>query len=348
MPHKPGHKKKEEREIIDKKIEITRRGSRITIGKIQEEKPRFVGVTRREDGVPVTRQEQRGTISQQKRFEGAESPATVRLRELAKGKEFLKAGTPEQIQLRKEFPIGSPQTFDPEAGFPSPEEFRRDLGLPPPSELAQQVGQAAQITPDEIAKMSPEQLKQFQEGIPMRPSDVMSYEQAWKSALAGAGIGAAAGVGLGLFTGGVASIPLAILGAIGGFATGFFSNIGAQRADMLKGESANVRKQEQNMLKLVMDVNRGGDPARNLEFFNSQMALISENFARLHMKSNDELSLWLGDDGHIQLERYEVFYSPGGMRDILTAQMRDALANPNLMANVQLEAWLTNEGEESE
>ena len=217
-------------------------------------------------------------------------------------------------------------------------------------QLAQQVGQVGEvgrITPDDIAKMTPEQLKQFQAGIPENPTDILSYEQAWKSALAGAGIGATGGVAVGLFTGGTASIPLGVLGAIGGFATGFFSNLAAQRADMLKGESANVRKQEQNMLKLVMDVNRGGDPTRNLEMFNSQMNLIGENYARLHMKSNDELSLWLGDDGHIQLERYEVFYSAGGMRDILEAQMRDALANPNLMNNLQLESWLT-EGEEEE
>ena len=184
--------------------------------------------------------------------------------------------------------------------------------------------------------------------IPMLPTDVLSFEQAAKSALASTGTGAAVGAGLAgaaLATGvGAPLAPFILIGgAIVGFVAGFRANLKTQRADMLSGEAANVRKQEQNMLKLVMDVNRGGDPARNLEFFNSQLSLVSENYARLHLKSNDELSLWLGEDGHTQLERYELFYSTGGMRDILTSQMGDAIRNPNLLANVQLESWLTEE-----
>jgi len=170
--------------------------------------------------------------------------------------------------------------------------------------------------------------------------DELSYEQAAKSALgltaAGVVGGAATGAAAGLIGGPAAPVTVpaaAIIGAVvGGLSTfigGFRGNLKTQRKDMLAGESANIRKQEQNMLKLVMDVNRGGDPVRNLGYFNDQMALINENHERLKLETSDSLSKWLGEDGHTQLERYEVFYSPGGMRDILVAQMQDAILNPD-------------------
>jgi len=170
--------------------------------------------------------------------------------------------------------------------------------------------------------------------------DVLSYEQAAKSALgltaAGVVGGAATGAAAGLLGGPAAPVTVpvasaigAIIGGLSTFIGGFRGNLKTQRKDMLSGESANVRKQEQNMLKLIMDVNRGGDPVRNLGFFNDQLALINENHERLKLETSDDLSRWLGEDGHTQLERYEVFYSSGGMRDILTAQMQDAILNPD-------------------
>ena len=37
----------------------------------------------------------------------------------------------------------------------------------------------------------------------------------------------------------------------------------------------------------------------------------------------------LGEDGKRQMEKYEVFYSAGGMRDILVMQMQQAILNPD-------------------
>ena len=240
---------------------------------------------------------------------------------IKKGGEFFRVGEREKAELMRRGKL------TPEEALPIQAETR--------AEQARQVGQVEPVT-----------------DIPMLPTDVLSYGQAAKSALgltaAGVAGGAAVGAVGGAPIGGVGAIPGAIIGAtVGGISTfigGFRANLKQQRKDMLSGESANIRKQEQNMLKLVMDVNRGGDPARNLEYFNDQLTLVDENHARLKLKTTDDLSLWLGEDGHTQMERYEVFNSSGGMRDILISQMRDAIRNPNLLANVQLESWLS-EGE---
>ncbi len=180
--------------------------------------------------------------------------------------------------------------------------------------------------------------------------DKLSYMQAVKSALATAGAGAvgAGGVGLvaGAPAGGVGAIPGAIggaiIGGVGGFLLGFQKNLKAQRADMLKGEAANLMKQEQNMLKLIMETNKYGNYAVTLPYFTSQMSLVQENYGRLKAETTDELSLWLGEDGHKQLEKYETFYSDGGMRDVLTLQMQNAMSNPdpskNDMLQVQVDA----------
>ena len=219
---------------------------------------------------------------------------------------FFKVGAREKAELMRRGKLTQEEAFPVQAARTE--------------ELAQQVGQVPEVGE-----------------IPMLPTDIISLEQAAKSALAltlaGVAGGAAVGAVGGAPIGGVGAVPGAIIGAIvGGLSTfigGFRANLESQRKDMQAGESANLRKQEQNMLKIVMNVNRGGDPVQSLGFFNSQMSLIDENYARLKMKTSDDLSLWLGLDGHPQMERYEVFYSAGGMHDILTAQMQEAILNPD-------------------
>jgi len=172
-------------------------------------------------------------------------------------------------------------------------------------------------------------------------ADKISYEQAAKSALGltaagiagGAVTGAAAGLLPAAATAGI-SVPLGAVigGAVGGvstFVAGFRGNIKAQRGDILSGESANIRKQEQNLLKIVMDTNQGGDPQRNLGYFNEQLSIIDQNHANLKLQTTDSLSFWLGEDGHVELERYATFNTPGGMRDILIGQMQQALLTPD-------------------
>lgn len=181
--------------------------------------------------------------------------------------------------------------------------------------------------------------------------DKLSYEQAIKSALATAGAGAvgtatvAGAAGLVAGPAAPVTVPVAaglgaIAGAVGGFLLGFKSNLQAQRKDMLKGEAANLMKQEQNMLKLIMETNKYGNYPVTLTYFNAQMSLAQENYGRLKAETTDDLSLWLGEDGHKQLEKYETFYSEGGMRDILVMQMNNAVAAPDPSKNDLLQTYL--------
>jgi len=167
--------------------------------------------------------------------------------------------------------------------------------------------------------------------------DKLSYAQAIKSALASTSAGVAGGAVVGAAGGaaaaGIGAVPGAIggaaLGGLSGFISGFRSNLKTQRADMLKGEASNLLKQEQNLLKLVSNTNQGGDAMKNLDYFNEQLSLIGENYERLKLESMDKPSFWLGEDAKRQMEKFEVFYTEGGMRDILTMQMQQAILNPN-------------------
>ena len=171
-------------------------------------------------------------------------------------------------------------------------------------------------------------------------ADILDYEQAAKSALgltaAGIAGGAATGAAAGLIGGPAAPITVPAAAAIGGvvggvstFVAGFRSNLKTQRKDMLTGEAANIRKIESNMLKHIMNVDKGGDPYEWLDMFNEQMSIANENYERLNLETTDDLSLWLGEDGKTQMEKYEIFYSPGGGRDLLNLQMQEAIRSPN-------------------
>jgi len=172
--------------------------------------------------------------------------------------------------------------------------------------------------------------------------DPVSLEQAIKSGLASAGAGVVGGAIAGTLAGapaaGVGAVPGAIggavLGGVGAGIAGFRSNLKTQRADMLKGEASNLLKSEQNMLKIVMNTNQGGDPIVNLRLFNDQLSLINENEARLKLETTDDLSRWLGEDGHRQQEKYETFNSAGGMKEILIELMGQAILNPDPNKNL--------------
>ena len=178
--------------------------------------------------------------------------------------------------------------------------------------------------------------------------DKLSIEQAIKSGLAGATAGVIGGAAVGAVAGGVptagiGAIPGAIavgaVSGVGGFLAGFRANLKTQRTDMVKGEAQNLMKTEQNMLKLVMETNKFGDYSSTLPMFNAQLSLIDENEQRLNLETTDDLSKWLGEDGHKQLEKYETFNSVGGMRDILILQMQNAISNPDPNANVLLQQY---------
>ena len=191
---------------------------------------------------------------------------------------------------------------------------------------------------EELEELAPiaEQVGEFPFTPVPAEKDILSIEQAIKSALAttlpGVAAGAVAGGAGGALVGGVGAIPGAIggaaLGGTAGFVAGFRGNLKVQRADILKGSKQNLMRHEQNMLRIVMEVNKGGDPMVLKRMFNDQLSLIDLNYEKLQLETDDELSKWLAEDGHTQLERYENFNSEGGSREFLIGAMRDAIVNP--------------------
>jgi len=165
--------------------------------------------------------------------------------------------------------------------------------------------------------------------------DKINYREALMSAfdelLIGAGTGAAAGFMAG--GGPIGAAALGVVGSVAGFYKGVSGNIGAQRVDILKGEAQNLMKAEQNLLKTVMLANSGGDPVVALNMFNSQLSLIDEYHAKLKLETSDNLADWVGEDGHKQLEKFIMFNTVGGMRDIVSEQMRVALLTPDPSRN---------------
>lgn len=172
----------------------------------------------------------------------------------------------------------------------------------------------------------------------------ISFEQATKSglgatipgiaggavggALTGAAVGAAGGPAAPV-TVPIAAIGGAIIGGVGTFIAGFRSNLKTQRKDIVKGDAITLLKAEQNLLKIVMNTNKGSEPTEMLEMFNEQMSLIDQNYARIQLETSDDLSKWLGEDGHKQLQKFQDFNSPGGAREFLVTTMQEAVLNPD-------------------
>lgn len=166
--------------------------------------------------------------------------------------------------------------------------------------------------------------------------DKLNYSEAFLSAFDELAIGAGSGLAAGLIGGPVSPVTSTILGIGGGvvgYAKGVQSNIRTQKVDLMKGEAQNLMKSEQNLLKAVMLVNQGGDPTIALNMFNEQLSLISEAHANLEGLTSDFLADWVGEDGHKQLEKFKNFYSKGGMKEIVSAQMSLALRNPDPTRN---------------
>ena len=181
--------------------------------------------------------------------------------------------------------------------------------------------------------------------------DKISYEQAWKSALAGtatspatlAGVGTA-GAALATGIGAPAAPFLAAGGVVVGFISEMKKNIKEQRGDIIAGEAQNLRKNEANLLRSVMMVKQAQTPEEMIEIregFDQQLALMDEDYSRLQLETNADLTKWLGQDGHPQLERYLTFNAEGGTRDTLVLQMKQAINNPSLIDSMALSAQIS-------
>lgn len=141
-------------------------------------------------------------------------------------------------------------------------------------------------------------------------------------AAAGAGVGAVAGMGL-------ASIPLAIVGALaGGYLAAVRSNIKGQVSDKFASNNQALTTGQSFLRALITDNNRNPQNApENIALFYKTLNLIDQAHAKTWKDSRKDLNKFLGEDGSQELAQFEIF--DGYLRQYYVAQFENSLSNPN-------------------
>ena len=82
------------------------------------------------------------------------------------------------------------------------------------------------------------------------------------------------------------------------------------------------------------------------------MSLVSEAYSLLNAETSDDLSKWLGEDGHKQLVKFSDFFADGGVKEQLDFQMARAIREPSAERGMilfsQIQKELISGGEEEE
>lgn len=209
-------------------------------------------------------------------------------------------------------------------------KMAQDIGA---DKLATQVGTAPVVTEEQTAPkpdltLGTPALNNTPAALALQQATGgLDVGQALGSSLLTAGAGAAGGAVAGLATGGVASVPLAVVGAIGGFLTGVISNLRAQANGEIAARKIGLTDGSKNLRAIIQDTNGGGNAAENLELFNYQMYRIDQEYEQL--QRDIITGRRFGIDGTEQMAKFEAYYSRGGMREYLIGEMQQALLNPN-------------------
>lgn len=151
-----------------------------------------------------------------------------------------------------------------------------------------------------------------------------------KSIATGAGIGA----GAGLVTGGALSLPLAVIGGVGGLIKGTYDavvgNLGKQAGESISSKSkilTSGRKDLNKLIALTKADPRNAD--QYLATYQQKKAEISQAYSNLILDTNRVSYNFLSKDGTEALQNYENFYSTGGQAEIYDANMQLALLGKN-------------------
>lgn len=181
-----------------------------------------------------------------------------------------------------------------------------------------------------------------QQGL-LTPEELQQIEGAstdWGQAL-GAGVagvipgllgGAAAGAIAGAPIAGVGAIPGAIGGAIvgglGTFLTSMRSNIKSQQTGQFSADTTALTKGERMLRSLITDTNQNPqNAAENIALFYHTLNLIDAAHAKTWKDSQENLNVFLGNDGTPQLAKFNTFDAT--MRLYYTSQFETALAQPD-------------------
>ena len=199
------------------------------------------------------------------------------------------------------------------------------------AQLAEGVGTGAGIPLQQIPMLSPLGSVLVSPGFapPLNEEGLFAgadVGSAFSAGIGQAAIGAAALGGIGLAAGGVGAIPGAIVGGVGGFIRGFTGKLKEDGKQKIQAEFVALQQNSRNMRLLIIDAKT--DPENALAAFNNQLAAIDAAYSQVQTESQNDLNKFLSVDAQVELARFEDFYAPGGMREILISRMKGVILNP--------------------
>ncbi len=143
-----------------------------------------------------------------------------------------------------------------------------------------------------------------------------------------AGGAAVAGATAGLVTGGTASIPLAVGAAaitfVGSLTSSMISNFKSQRSDTTTAQQRTLDEGKQTLQD--WSTLAAADPTNRASYlgeYNKQAALIDQAYRQMKLDTSRDLAKF--ETAIPNLAEFESFYSEGGERDALDADIRLAL-----------------------
>jgi len=144
--------------------------------------------------------------------------------------------------------------------------------------------------------------------------------------------GAAGGAAIGAFAGGVGAIPGAVIGGVGGAITGFLSgvrtSIKSQQSDAFAADQTALTKGSTYLKSLITDTNQNPEnAAENIELFYKTLNMIDAAHNKTRKDSEEDLNKWLGNDGSVQLAKFDVFDTT--MKQYYISRFQTALNAPN-------------------
>lgn len=158
----------------------------------------------------------------------------------------------------------------------------------------------------------------------------------FRGAATGARTGIAAGLP-GVVTGALVGAAIGLIsGAVAGFINGRIDNLQNQAKGNIAANQITLRESEGDLRKDIAAAWGGGNKAPLVEDFNARLADIERGYTELKLATEQDVNLFLSQDGSAQLQRYAEFYRPGGAREQLIAEMRLALSStPNSERAIQ-------------
>jgi hypothetical protein len=127
---------------------------------------------------------------------------------------------------------------------------------------------------------------------------------------------------------GVGTIAGALIGAgLSGFLTSTKNSIKQQQTGSFTADQTSLIKGQQYLRVLISDTNKNPQNApENIELFYKTLSLIDAAHAKTKKDSMESLNKWLGEDGLVQLQKFETF---DGMRSYYINHLQMALMKPD-------------------